>query len=115
MSATRMSSRRQCAHLSTSTARPWSVSNALPTKFRPLHRFSVHQYQKGLLINNFQLHRRTAPMSLRALDDIRSHLSHHADPTEPIDGVVRIETASLEQTAPTFMADRKSTRLNSSH
>ncbi|MBO0885155.1 MAG: SRPBCC family protein, partial [Mycobacterium sp.] len=47
-------------------------------------------------------------MSLPALDDIRSHLSHHADATEPIDGVVRIETASLEQTAPTFMAKLRS-------
>ncbi|MGH3554264.1 MAG: SRPBCC family protein, partial [Mycobacterium sp.] len=36
-------------------------------------------------------------MSLPALDDIATHTGT----SEPIDGVVRIETAPLEKTAPT--------------
>lgn len=43
-------------------------------------------------------------MSLPALDDI--HL--HTGTTEPIEGLVRIETSALEKTAPMFMAKMRS-------
>src|ERR1700751_1759863 len=43
-------------------------------------------------------------MSLPALDDIVTHTGT----TVPIDGVVRIETTPLEQTAPMFMAKMRS-------
>ena len=43
-------------------------------------------------------------MSLAALDDI----AVHSGTTEPIEGVVRIETTPLEQTAPMFMAKMRS-------
>ncbi|MGC2652772.1 MAG: SRPBCC family protein [Mycobacterium sp.] len=43
-------------------------------------------------------------MSLPALDDIHAHTGT----TEPIEGVVRIETSPLEQTAPMFMAKMRS-------
>ena len=43
-------------------------------------------------------------MSLPALDDI----AVHSGTTEPIEGVVRIETTPLEQTAPMFMAKMRS-------
>ena len=43
-------------------------------------------------------------MSLAALDDI----AVHSGTTEPIEGVVRIETSPLEQTAPIFMAKMRS-------
>jgi hypothetical protein len=43
-------------------------------------------------------------MSLPALDDI--HI--HTGTTEPIEGLVRIETSPLEQTAPMFMAKMRS-------
>lgn len=43
-------------------------------------------------------------MSLPALDDIATH----AGTTDPIEGVVRIETAPLEQTAPILMAKMRS-------
>src|SRR6202012_4130077 len=48
--------------------------------------------------------RRTDSMSVAALDDI----AVHSGSTEPIEGVVRIETAPLEQTAPMFMAKMRS-------
>jgi len=43
-------------------------------------------------------------MSVAALDDIAAH----SGSTEPIEGVVRIETSPLEQTAPMFMAKMRS-------
>ena len=43
-------------------------------------------------------------MSLAALDDI----AVHSGTTEPIEGVVRIETSPLEETAPMFMAKMRS-------
>ncbi|MGA8126176.1 MAG: SRPBCC family protein, partial [Mycobacterium sp.] len=43
-------------------------------------------------------------MSLPALEDIRTHTGT----TEPIEGVVRIESSPLEQTAPMFMAKMRS-------
>jgi hypothetical protein len=43
-------------------------------------------------------------MSLPALDDIVAHTGS----SEPIDGVVRIETAPLEKTAPLFLAKMRS-------
>src|ERR1700674_6006312 len=43
-------------------------------------------------------------MSLPALDDIVVHTGS----TEPIEGVLRIETSPLEQTAPMFMAKMRS-------
>jgi hypothetical protein len=43
-------------------------------------------------------------MSLAALDDI----AVHSGSTDPIDGVVRIETSPLEQTAPMFLAKMRS-------
>lgn len=43
-------------------------------------------------------------MSLPALDDIHVHTGT----TEPIDGLVRIETSPLEKTAPMFMAQMRS-------
>lgn len=43
-------------------------------------------------------------MSLPALDDIYTHTGS----TAPIDGVVRIETAPIEETAPTFLAQMRS-------
>src|ERR1700744_3772409 len=49
-------------------------------------------------------HRRTTPMSLPALDDIVTHTGT----TEPIDGVVRIETTPLEETAGTFLSQLRS-------
>ena len=96
-SATRRDWPRRCAPRWTSTVRRWSASNAQPTKSRPLRHFSVH-VTKSTLINIFHSHRRTTPMSLSALDDIVTHTGT----TEPIDGVVRIETPA-EKTAATFI------------
>jgi hypothetical protein len=43
-------------------------------------------------------------MSLAALEDI----AVYSGSTDPIEGVVRIETSPLEQTAPIFMAKMRS-------
>src|SRR3979411_1050268 len=79
------------------TALRWSASNARPTKSRHLQPFS------GALVlspqKNRSSQRRTTPMSLPALDDITAHRGT----VDPIDDVVRIETAPREKATPIIM------------
>ena len=94
---------RRCALRWTSTARRWSASNAPPTKSRRSHRFLPCRPRNVLPIKRFQQHRRTAPMSLPALDDIT-----HTGTTDPIDGVMRIETAPVEKATPIILEKMRS-------
>src|SRR4029453_973683 len=81
-----------CAPRWTSTARRWSASSARLTKSRRLQTFSAKPRNPRYL-------RRTAPMSLPALDDITAHRGT----VEPIDDLVRIETSPREKATPIIM------------
>src|ERR1700746_1530062 len=104
MSPTRMDWLRPYGAHSTSMALPWSASQSRSPKSRRLHPFSTDRSSKRLLNNKSRSHRRTTQMSLPALDDIVTHTGI----TVPIDGVVRIETTPLEQTAGTFFSQLRS-------
>src|SRR5258708_34337349 len=94
MSTTWPSCPTLCAPRWTSTARRSSASSARPTKSRRSQPFSAKPPRV-----NLPSQRRTVPMSLPALDDITTHTGT----TEPIDGVVRIETSPREKATPIIM------------
>src|ERR1700682_4393816 len=93
-SATSPNCRTRFGPRSRSTALRWSASNARPTKSRRLQPFSAVLFLPRH--NNRSSQRRTTPMSLPALDDITAHRGT----VDPIDDVVRIETAPREKATP---------------
>ena len=87
----------RCGPRSTSTGRRWSASSARPTKSRRSHPFSA---MPPPTVNTTVHHKgESRPMSLPALDDITAHRGT----VEPIDGVIRIETAPREKATPIIM------------
>ena len=83
----------------TSTGRRLSASNARPTKYHRSRRSWAKPPRRRLTTTITRLRRRSAPMSLPALEDIASHTGT----ADPIDGVIRIETSPREKATPIIM------------